>query len=154
MNVVLNDVMLPLCQVSIRKCRWMVTKGKRLSPLPACGELPEDRPDLGVPSADIARIGLEAARLPRSPQFMNLFGTQDARNCRYSPVREVFLSRTKSESERRQWIRLPLAIPVFVRSRDETGQEFLEFATALTVSPGGALLALLRHLPQSPTVSL
>ena len=154
MNAVLNDVMLPLCQVSIRKCSWMVTKGKRLSPLPACGELPADRPDLGVPTADIARIGLEAAWLPRSPQFMNLFGTQDARNCRYSPVREVFLSRTKSESERRQWIRLPLAIPVFVRSRDENGKEFLEFATALNVSPGGALIAVRRPLPPSAKVSL
>ena len=37
----------------------------------------------------------------------------------------------KAGSERRKWARLPLAIPVFVRSRDAKGTEFLEFATAL-----------------------
>jgi hypothetical protein len=37
---------------------------------------------------------------------------------------------------------LPLAIPVFVRSRDDDGKEFLEFATALNVSAGGMLVAV------------
>jgi hypothetical protein len=60
----------------------------------------------------------------------------------------------KSVSERRQWPRLPLAIPVFVRSRDETGKEFLEFATALNVSAGGALVAVRRSLPASVQVVL
>jgi len=50
------------------------------------------------------------------------------------------LNRKKPEIERRSWPRLPLAIPVFVRSRDEKGKEFLEFATALNVSAGGALI--------------
>ena len=49
--------------------------------------------------------------------------------------------------ERRKWSRLPLAIPVFVRSRDPKGKEFLEFATALNVSAGGMLLAVRRILP-------
>ncbi len=56
--------------------------------------------------------------------------------------------------ERRKWIRLPLAIPMFVRSRDEKGKEFLEFATALNVSAGGALVAVRRSLPLSAQVSL
>jgi hypothetical protein len=47
-----------------------------------------------------------------------------------------------------------LAIPVFVRSRDEKGKEFLEFATALNVSAGGALVAVRRSLPLSAQVSL
>jgi len=47
-----------------------------------------------------------------------------------------------------------LAIPVFVRSRDEKGKEFLEFATALNVSAGGALVAVRRSLPLSARVSL
>lgn len=64
------------------------------------------------------------------------------------------MGRLKPETERRQWIRLPLAIPVFVRGRDENGKEFLEFATALNVSPGGALLALRRSLPLSAKLSL
>lgn len=51
------------------------------------------------------------------------------------------------ETERRKWARLPLAIPVFVRSRDAKGKEFLEFATALNVSAGGMLVAIRRVLP-------
>jgi hypothetical protein len=64
------------------------------------------------------------------------------------------LNRRKPETERRSWIRLPLAIPVFVRSRDEKGKDFLEFATALNVSAGGALVAVRRSLPLSAQVSL
>lgn len=56
--------------------------------------------------------------------------------------------------ERRQWPRLPLAIPVFVRSRDEKGKEFLEFATALNISASGALLAVRRSLPASARILL
>jgi c-di-GMP-binding flagellar brake protein YcgR len=56
--------------------------------------------------------------------------------------------------ERRNWERLPLAVPVFVRARDERGKEFLEFATALNLSAGGALLAVSRALPLSAGVSL
>ncbi len=52
------------------------------------------------------------------------------------------------------WPRLPLAIPVFVRSRDDKGKEFLEFATALNISAGGALVAVRRSLPLSARVSL
>jgi hypothetical protein len=47
-----------------------------------------------------------------------------------------------------------LAIPVFVRSRDKKGNEFLEFATALNVSAGGMLVALRRILPSSRQVHL
>jgi len=57
-------------------------------------------------------------------------------------------------TERRKWPRLPLAIPVFVRSRDGKGNEFLEFATALNVSAGGMLVALRRILPSSRHVQL
>jgi c-di-GMP-binding flagellar brake protein YcgR len=57
-------------------------------------------------------------------------------------------------TERRKWSRLPLAIPVFVRSRDQKGNEFLEFATALNVSAGGMLIALRRTLPSSRQIQL
>jgi c-di-GMP-binding flagellar brake protein YcgR len=57
-------------------------------------------------------------------------------------------------TERRKWSRLPLAIPVFVRSCDERGNEFLEFATALNVSAGGMLLAVRRILPAASEVRL
>lgn len=62
--------------------------------------------------------------------------------------------RRSPEKERRKWIRLPLAIPVFVRSRDEKGKEFLEFATALNISAGGALVAVRRSLPKAAQVLL
>lgn len=60
----------------------------------------------------------------------------------------------KTGSERRRWSRLPLAIPVFVRSRDEKGKDFLEFATALNLNAGGMLVAIRRSLPVSAQVSL
>jgi hypothetical protein len=57
-------------------------------------------------------------------------------------------------TERRQWPRLPLAIPVFVRSRDDKGKEFLEFATALNISASGALVAVRRSLSSSARILL
>ena len=61
---------------------------------------------------------------------------------------------TSPATERRRWPRLPLAIPVFVRSRDEKGKEYLEFATALNVSAGGMLLAVRRVLPPIAQIHL
>jgi len=60
----------------------------------------------------------------------------------------------KPEKSRRRWARLALAIPVFVRSRDHKDKDFLEFATAVNIGGGGALVALRRSLPQSTPVSL
>jgi hypothetical protein len=63
--------------------------------------------------------------------------------------------RTNSpKKEQRKWTRLRLAIPVFVRSRDENGKELLEFATAVNISAGGALVVVRRSLPRSSPVSL
>src|SRR5579862_7861236 len=60
----------------------------------------------------------------------------------------------RSAQERRKWSRLPLAIPVFVRSRDRKGKEFLEFATSLNVSAGGMLVAIRRVLPAVSQIRL
>ena len=60
----------------------------------------------------------------------------------------------RPRKERRRWTRLPLAIPVFVRSHDRKGKEYLEFATALNVSAGGMLVAIRRVLPGIPNVQL
>jgi hypothetical protein len=43
---------------------------------------------------------------------------------------------------------------VFVRSSDNTGKEFLEFATAWNISAGGALVAVKRSLRLSSQVLL
>jgi hypothetical protein len=64
------------------------------------------------------------------------------------------LSPRKPDPERRRWARLPLAIPVFVRSHDQDGKEFLEFANAWNVSAGGALIAVRRSLRLSSQVLL
>ncbi len=64
------------------------------------------------------------------------------------------MPRRLSKKEERKWARLHLAIPVFVRSRDGSGKELLEFATAINISPGGALVVLRRSLPKSALVSL
>ena len=60
----------------------------------------------------------------------------------------------KAATERRRWARLPLAIPVFVRSGDGKGKEFLEFATSLNVSAGGMLVAIRRALPAIAQIKL
>jgi hypothetical protein len=57
------------------------------------------------------------------------------------------LIRRSAAQERRKWTRLPIAIPVFVRSKDERGKDLLEFATALNISAGGALLVVRRSPP-------
>lgn len=64
------------------------------------------------------------------------------------------MNRNRPQNERRKWARLPLAIPVFVRTRDKAGKELLEFATALNVSATGALVAVRRSLPLSTQVLL
>jgi hypothetical protein len=48
--------------------------------------------------------------------------------------------------ERRQWERIPLAVPVFVRGTDENGSLFQEFTTALNISAGG-LAFMVRRRP-------
>jgi hypothetical protein len=60
----------------------------------------------------------------------------------------------KKGAERRKWQRLPLAIPVFVRGIEPSGRKFIEFATALDISVGGALLAIQRHLPEGSKIML
>lgn len=64
------------------------------------------------------------------------------------------LVRKKPHAERRAWTRLPLLIPLFVRSRDRNGKEFLEFASALNISAGGALVAIHGGMHPSAQVSL
>jgi PilZ domain len=66
----------------------------------------------------------------------------------------VWVKSRTAVAERRRWPRLPLAIPVFVRSQAEDDKEFLEFATALNVCAGGMLLAVRRSIALSAQVSL
>ena len=62
-------------------------------------------------------------------------------------------SKTTKRNERK-WSRLQLAIPVFVRTHDENRPDSLEFATAINISAGGALVAVRRSLPKSSEISL
>jgi c-di-GMP-binding flagellar brake protein YcgR len=64
------------------------------------------------------------------------------------------LSTHSPRKEQRKWSRLHLAIPVFVRSRDENDKESLEFATAVNISAGGAMVVVKRSLAKSSPVSL
>lgn len=59
-----------------------------------------------------------------------------------------------SNKNARKWARLQLAIPVFVRTGDGSGKDSLEFATAINISAGGALVVVRRSLPKSAVVSL
>jgi hypothetical protein len=58
------------------------------------------------------------------------------------------------KKEERKWSRLHIAIPVFVRTKDRAGKDSLEFATAINISAGGALVVVRRSLPKLATVSL
>ena len=64
------------------------------------------------------------------------------------------MRRQLAVAERRDWDRLPISIPFFVRGRKLTGEEFLEFATALNLSAGGVLLATKRYLDPGTQISL
>jgi len=64
------------------------------------------------------------------------------------------MTRAKKGAERRKWQRLPLAIPVFVRGIEPSGRKFIEFATALDISVGGALLSIQRYLPEGSKILL
>ena len=58
------------------------------------------------------------------------------------------------KKEERKWARLQLAIPVFIRTRDGNGKDSLEFATAINISAGGAMVVVRRSLPIPALVSL
>jgi PilZ domain len=62
--------------------------------------------------------------------------------------------RATSGAERRDWDRLPISIPFFVRGKKGSGEEFLEFATALNLSAGGVLLATRKFLDPGTEISL
>lgn len=57
-------------------------------------------------------------------------------------------------TERRNWQRLRLAIPVFVRGTDDCGKPFLDFTLALNLSVGGALIVSRHPLTRSSKLSL
>jgi hypothetical protein len=61
---------------------------------------------------------------------------------------------TSKRRDQRKWPRLQLSIPVFIRTQEGDGRESLEFATAVNVSAGGALVVVRRALPKSSAVSL
>lgn len=63
-------------------------------------------------------------------------------------------SRPMSFVERRKWGRLPLSIPFFMLGKKPTGEEVLEFTTALNISAGGVLLATKRYLEPSTHITL
>lgn len=56
--------------------------------------------------------------------------------------------------ERRRWDRLPFAVPVFIRGKDENGDLFQEFTTALDISGGGAAFMTRKRPPSRSPVSL
>ncbi len=64
------------------------------------------------------------------------------------------LAAENRDSERRRWERIPVAIPIFVRGSDDQGKEFLDLATAVNISAGGALLAIKRYAALNSDISL
>lgn len=56
--------------------------------------------------------------------------------------------------ERRQWNRLQLAVPLFVKGEDVHGRAFTELTVAVDISAGGALVALQNCVAVSGRLSL
>lgn len=67
---------------------------------------------------------------------------------------EQHASSHAERQERRKWDRLPISVPFFIRADQESGQELLEFASALNLSAGGALLASRQYLDPGTNVRL
>jgi c-di-GMP-binding flagellar brake protein YcgR len=59
-----------------------------------------------------------------------------------------------SGAERRSCYRLPISIPFFMHGRKSSGEEFLEFPTAVNISAGGVLLVTKQYLEPSTQISL
>jgi hypothetical protein len=57
-------------------------------------------------------------------------------------------------AERRDWDRLPITIPFFVRGSKSNGDKVLEFANALDISAGGVLLATKRYVEPNTRITL
>ena len=57
------------------------------------------------------------------------------------------MSSEQMNTDRRRWERLPICVPMFVHWSSDQGRELNEFATALNISAGGALLAMHRCAP-------
>ena len=64
------------------------------------------------------------------------------------------LAESKLASDRRQWQRIPVGIPIFIRGLDQQGKQFLEFTSTLNISAGGALVATRQNLLRRSRVSL
>jgi hypothetical protein len=56
--------------------------------------------------------------------------------------------------DRRRWQRLPLTIPLFVQPSDHRSGEQLEFAAAVNISAGGALLQTKSYFPLDSIITL
>jgi hypothetical protein len=110
-------------------------------------KLTQERVVPNISASDFWLIeGITIAGLPSLPKRGSNMGSHDAEG----------QSRSESESavERRRWERLPISIPLFVRGVNSSGEEFLEFSTALNVSAGGILLAMRSYLDAGMTVSV
>lgn len=57
------------------------------------------------------------------------------------------LKQTQFANDRRKWERLPIPVPVFLRSKNERGEDIVEFATAANISGGGAMIVSRRYFP-------
>ena len=56
---------------------------------------------------------------------------------------------TMSVPERRQYYRLPIRVPIFIKGIDKNGDEFVELTHTINVSASGACLVTRRDLAQS-----
>lgn len=72
-------------------------------------------------------------------------------------VRETEVHKTGAKTlyeERRRFPRIHLQVPLFVRGKDEKGEQFLELAKALNISGLGALITCPKELNPGDFITL
>jgi hypothetical protein len=62
--------------------------------------------------------------------------------------------KTSVLEDRRRWQRLPILVPVFVRSIDNRGEECIDFANAVNIGGGGALVITRRYYSVGTHISI
>lgn len=98
----------------------------------------------------LAKGGIAVARLALAMEADLLVRHEER-----EPARHLLPSAGKANAgvERRRWERIPVTIPLFVRTVVD-GRRVLEFANVVNISAGGALLAVRRFVRRPAEISL
>jgi hypothetical protein len=73
---------------------------------------------------------------------------------RENAVHQTLAMAQLTNEERRRFLRIHLQVPLFVRGKDAQGEQFLELAKTLNISPLGAYITCPRPLTINEVITL